>query len=243
MIEPKLYIETNQSVQDLETSLKELEPWRVNVDFSNGFSTSRLKTMEPFNINPLQKLNTIMKYSGAEIFSNRRVLDIGFNAGYNCIVLSRDFGCQVTGIENSELNLKKARLLSSLSNLDIDYRIEDAGSFCRPGQFDLILHLGTLYHLPDVFSSLKVTAENLQPGGHLFLETVTYNNDDKYACKYVYGFNNDHSNYWALSHFVIRDLLGKYSFSDITLIKETELKLYQGTGMTRSMYHAVKQSQ
>lgn len=240
IIKPELYIETNASAEELEARLRELEPWRVNVEFSNGFSTTSLKTMNPFNYYPLKKLNDIMAVVGKDIFINKRVLDIGFNAGYNCIILSRDFGCTVTGIDNLKLNLQKAQLLSELANLDIDFRIADANSFCMPGKFDLILHLGTLYHLPDIFKALKVTATNLKPGGNLLLETVTYNNKDKYACRYVYGFNNDHSNYWALSDFVIKDLLAQYSFSEVTLIREMELKIYKDTGMTRSIYHAVK---
>ena len=46
---------------------------------------------------------------------------------------------------------------------------DDAETFRDPEGFDLIIHFGTLYHLPDPVLALQTTLANLRPGGLLLL--------------------------------------------------------------------------
>jgi 2-polyprenyl-3-methyl-5-hydroxy-6-metoxy-1,4-benzoquinol methylase len=240
VLDPILTIETARSREELAALLRPLEPWRVNVQFSNGFSTKELKTYQPFIELPLQKLGFFIKTAGEQTFQKARVLDIGFNAGYNGIALSKHFGCEVVGIDISKRNLEKATLLSSLAGISQTLKLEDAQTYIDAKPFDIVLHLGTLYHLRDPVLSMQSAAKNTKPGGHLFLETTTYQADDPMVSKFIFGMNGDKTNFWALGAGVVSTILGDAGFVEVKDIKTVIPATFKGTGLARTLYIARK---
>ncbi len=240
MIEPKFNIDTQLSQEALLEKLKVYEPWRIGIGFSNGVNTSDLETMQPFSDVPLAKLKMIAEYGGEEQLTNKRVLDIGSNIGYNSIKLTRDYGCNVTGLEFDPKNIEKANLIADLCGVDVEFQQGDAGTYLAEDEFDLILHLGTLYHLPDPIGALKCSAQSLKSGGRLYIETAIYNGEDEYACRYVYGYGNDYTNFWALSPKVITEILEYHGMKSVVKFKDIVIKLYEGTGMSRALFCAEK---
>ena len=240
MINPKFYIETELSQQALLNKLKLHEPWRMGISFSNGVNTADLRTIEPFSDMPLNKLKWIAEHGGENALKDKRVLDIGSNIGYNAIILSRDFGCKVTGLEFDLRNIEKAKMIADLCGAEVEFLQGDAGSFSQPGEYDVILHLGTLYHLADPVAALKCSATNLKAGGLIYIESAIYEADDEYACRFIHGYGNDYTNYWALSSKVISEILERYGFSKVEKIRDVNIKSYQGTGMSRALFFAEK---
>ncbi len=240
MINPKLEIQTDLSEQDLLNKLKTLEPWRVGIAFSNGVNTADLKTIEPFSDIPLNKLMWIAEYAGETALTKKRVLDIGSNIGYNAITLSRDFECEVTGLEFDRRNIEKAEMIADMCGVDVDFLQGDAGIYTNPGEYDVILHLGTLYHLPDPVGALKCSAINLKSGGQIYIESAVYEVEDEHACRFIHGFGNDFTNYWALSPTVITEILEQYGFCRVRKIRDVTIKSYEGTGMSRALFCADK---
>lgn len=240
MIDPKFSIDTDLSQFVLMQKLKQFEPWRIGISFSNGVRTGDLEIMQPFTDIPLNKLRLIAEHSGEDWLKNRRVLDIGSNVGYNSIILTRDFGCEVTGLEIDPRNIEKAKMIAELCGVEVNLQQSDAGTYCSPDEYDLILHLGTLYHLPDPVGALKCSAMSLKSSGRLYIESAVYNGEDEYACRYIHGFGNDFTNYWALSPKVVTEILERYGLANVGKIHEFAIKPYEGTGMSRAFFYGEK---
>lgn len=214
----------------------------MGISFSNGVNTSDLNTIQPFNDMPLNKLRMIAEHFGEERLHALRVLDVGSNCGYNSIILTRDFNCRVTGIEYNSINNDKARFLAELCGVMPEFIQADAGSYQADNEFDLILHLGTLYHLPDPVNALKCAAKSLKPGGRIYIETAVYNGDNPNLCRFLHGFGGDYSNYWALSPQVIEEILTRHGMIHVGKIMDFEIAQYEGTGMSRAFFSADKTS-
>ena len=229
---PFFFIKTDLSKDEVRDLLKPLEPWRVKIGFSNGFDTETLETMRPWNTHPLYKLKMLADYVGMERLKSKRVLDIGFNAGYNSILLSQNFGCDVVGIDNNRLNLSKAEVLCDIAGASPELLIADAHDFVSD-PFDIVLHLGTLYHLQDPIKSMRTAASNLKPGGMLVLETTGCVGNDPLDCRLIYGWGGDTTNYWALGSRAIELILEDAGLKNISVIKTLEPKVYEGSGLNR----------
>lgn len=240
MINAKFHIDTDLSRAELLPQLRKFEPWRIGITFSNGLDTAELETIQPFSDIPVNKLRMIAEHCGEETLHNLRVLDVGANIGYNTITLARDFGCTVTGIDFNPSNVAKARWLAGVCGVETEFEVADANTYCKPGEFDLILHLGTLYHLADPVGGLKSAARSLKPGGRIYIETTTYRGGDEYACRYMHGFGKDYTNFWALSETVVIEILEHYGVPGVKMMREFQMKHFDGTGMARAIFYGQK---
>jgi SAM-dependent methyltransferase len=79
-----------------------------------------------------------------------------------------------TGIDIVPRHIEISRFLSEIAGVNAEFLIASAETFSRPEEFDVILHFGTLYHLPNPVLSLRTTFDNLRSGGYLALETQVY---------------------------------------------------------------------
>ncbi len=126
--------------------MQKLAPWFHRIDLGGGLSTPRdpvhgAETNYPANLWALVRSFVPTDLRG------RRALDVGCNAGFFCVELSR-LGAAVTGLESSPHFLEQARLVRELLGLDLDLRptsLYDVGP--ELGTFDVTLCLGVLYHL------------------------------------------------------------------------------------------------
>ena len=113
--------------------------------------------LEPRGLTPLQGL---------------RVLDIGCGGGLICEPLAR-MGAAVTGIEPTEANLRAAILHAEPQRLPIDYRairVEDLAA--EAAQFDAVVCLEVVEHVPDVAKFVATSARLVRPGGIMVLSTI-----------------------------------------------------------------------
>jgi tRNA (mo5U34)-methyltransferase len=82
------------------------------------------------------------------------------------------------------------------------------------GQFDIVLFLGVLYHLPDMISALHVIRTCCQ--GVLFLETHSENDFSPgiAAARYYRGATlaGDHTNFWSPNRLCVHDMLHDTGF-------------------------------
>jgi SAM-dependent methyltransferase len=217
------HIETNESREAVDAFLKASEPWRMLITFSNGARTDAFKTFEPFNKIPLNKLRRIENELPPEAFSGR-VLDIGFNAGYNSITVASRYGASAVGIDVAPKHKTVAEYLAGMNGVSsrTTFLLESAETYCEPGAFDLVLHLGTLYHLPNPVLSMQTAARNLRPGGWFALESEAYigQGGDHDLARFIYGWRGDNTNWWALSKKTISTLLTLFGLTDIRQIWE-----------------------
>jgi 2-polyprenyl-3-methyl-5-hydroxy-6-metoxy-1,4-benzoquinol methylase len=224
-VDHSFHITTDMSAEELRPHLESMGPWQHEVVFSNGLKTSDFETREPFTTFTLWKLRMLEEHIPMEQLRGGRALDIGSICGYNSMHLAQEYGMKVTGIDIFDRWLEIARFFSSLANTKgVNFEKESGDRFLRPDTFDLILHLGTLYHLQNPMQSLGYSYRNLRAGGYLGLETTAYNGSDELLCKFIYGlYFGDVTNYWALSKRVLETCLGLFGFSDVKLIREVQM--------------------
>jgi len=235
------HIETGVSREETEAFLARYEPWRIGVTFSNGARAADFKTVEPFTTHPLGKLGVIEKSIPTKALAGR-VLDIGFNCGHNSIEVRRRYGGQVVGIDFNPRHKLVAGWIADASGLGgFDFRTGDAESFEEPNSFTAILHLGTLYHLPNPLRSIQNCANSLCKDGWLALETTAYVGEgcENGLNKFIYGFKGDKTNFWALSKQTLEEFMRIAGLTDIKLVKEVKVA-YVGDEMSRVIYVARK---
>jgi SAM-dependent methyltransferase len=207
-----LYIDTDFDADELRRRLKSWEPWSGRIEFSNGVSTAEFGRRVPFADNLIGKLKLIEREVALEQFAGQRALDVGCSSGHNSIAMA-GYGARVTGIDYNSRHIAVARFLATVAGVDAEFEQADAEEFVREGEFALILHLGTLYHLPNPVRALSTAAANLTSGGTLVIETQVYDlPDDPNACAFLHDVNNDPTNWWALSPAVISRILERQGF-------------------------------
>ena len=145
-----------------------------------------------------------------------RVLDVGVSDGFFSVKLAqrgaevvaidyrnkKEHGFYVTELLNRDVNIKYHRM----NVYEIDPNIL--------GQFDLVLFLGVLYHLPDMIRALYILRQCCR--GSMFVETHSENDfcPDIPAARYYSGATlaNDHTNFWTPNRLCVLDMLHDTNF-------------------------------
>jgi len=131
----------------IKARIKELGPWRQNIDLGNGITTGMFDN--PDGIDPTNKWVLIKPYIPANI-SGKTVLDVGCNAGYLSIKMKQAGAASVIGIDADPHNIKRAQFLAEVMECkDIEFRTEDAHLFVLTNneQYDYIIFSRVFYHL------------------------------------------------------------------------------------------------
>ena len=101
-----------------------------------------------------------------------RVLDIGCGGGLVCEPLAR-LGANVTGIDPAPEAIAAAKAHAEAGGLAIDYRAATAEELPASGaNYDAVLLLEVVEHVPDVPAFLKIVAGLVKPGGMIILSTL-----------------------------------------------------------------------
>jgi SAM-dependent methyltransferase len=234
-----LRIDTDIRADVLRERLAEWSPWSVLIEFSNGVATSEFEQRFPFGESPLWKLGQFE--ATVPLADLNDVLDVGCNVGYNAIHLARTYGARCIGIDAWPRALEAASFLAELTNVDCEFKLEHAEGFIRPEAFDLVLHFGTLYHLPNPLNGLRAAWENLRSDGWLCLETQTYDHPaDERLCYWLHRLNNDPSNFFALSTVIVRETLELIGFRDVNEVGRNATTVGDREHMYRVMLAAQK---
>lgn len=112
------------------------------------------------------------RQASALVRDDLRILDVGCGGGLLSEPLAR-MGAKVVGVDASRGNIGAARLHASAQNIEVDYRLGEAGDVLKQDErFDVVLVLKVIEHVNDVPTFLKHTASSLAPGGLLFVSTI-----------------------------------------------------------------------
>lgn len=103
-------------------------------------------------------------------FEGLRLLDVGCGGGLLSEPLAR-MGFSVTGIDAGEKNVAVARIHAEQSGLDIDYRAATPERLAGE-QFDVVMIMEIIEHVPNISDFLAAVAPLLKPGGALLAATL-----------------------------------------------------------------------
>lgn len=95
-------------------------------------------------------------------FTGLSLLDIGCGGGLLSEPAAR-LGFAVTGIDAGEKTVEVARLHADRSGLAIDYRCATPETLTE--QYDVVMAMEVIEHVPDVGTFLQAVADRLKPGG------------------------------------------------------------------------------
>ncbi|MCO5073244.1 MAG: bifunctional 2-polyprenyl-6-hydroxyphenol methylase/3-demethylubiquinol 3-O-methyltransferase UbiG [Rhizobiaceae bacterium] len=159
----------------------------IDIDEVERFSALAAEWWNPNGkFRPLHKFNPVRLAYIRDQIANRfgrdpraarplaglRILDIGCGGGLLCEPMAR-LGADVVGADASETNIEVAKLHAAEAKVDIDYRATTAEALAAAGEeFDVILNMEVVEHVPDMPFFVGVCAEMVKPGGIMFVATI-----------------------------------------------------------------------
>ena len=101
-----------------------------------------------------------------------KILDIGCGGGLLCEPLSR-LGADITGVDPAERTIKAAKAHAGDMGLKINYRVSRAEELRDAGeQFDVVVNMEVIEHVPDVPAFLETCSDLVRPGGLMLASTL-----------------------------------------------------------------------
>jgi 2-polyprenyl-6-hydroxyphenyl methylase / 3-demethylubiquinone-9 3-methyltransferase len=106
----------------------------------------------------------------------KRVLDVGCGGGLLSEAMART-GAAVTGIDLAPMTIEIAELHALESGVPVHYVRQSAESHAleHPAQYDVVVCMEMLEHVPDPMSVLRALHDLVKPGGFVFLSTLNRN--------------------------------------------------------------------
>jgi len=158
-----------------------MEKQNINVDLNEveKFNKIAHKWWDPSSeFKPLHDINPLRVNYINDLFplNEKNILDVGCGGGILAESMAR-LGGNVTGIDQSDIAIKIAKLHAKENNLSIHYKLLNIEDFLikDSNKFDVITCLEMIEHVPDPASIIKSCAKKLKKNGRLYVSTINRN--------------------------------------------------------------------
>ena len=158
-----------------------MEKQNINVDLNEveKFNKIAHKWWDPSSeFKPLHDINPLRVNYINDLFplNEKNILDVGCGGGILAESMAR-LGGNVTGIDQSEIAIKIAKLHAKENNLSVDYKLLNIEDFLKKdtSKFDVITCLEMIEHVPDPASIITSCAKKLKKNGRLYISTINRN--------------------------------------------------------------------
>ena len=122
----------------------------------------------------IKRLNKMLEIYGEDYFAGKRILELGSGLA-DIGAFFADLGAEVLCVEGRKETIRLARLKHrKVPRLRIEQHDLEQ-DFSHLGRFDLIIHFGLLYHIPDVAGHLK---QCFAMSDEIILESVVCDSTD-----------------------------------------------------------------
>jgi len=158
-----------------------MEKQNINVDLNEveKFNKIAHKWWDPSSeFKPLHDINPLRVNYINDLFplNEKNILDVGCGGGILAESMTK-LGGNVTGIDQSDIAIKIAKLHAKENNLSIDYKLLNIEDFLKKNsnKFDVITCLEMIEHVPDPASIIKSCSKKLKKNGRLYVSTINRN--------------------------------------------------------------------
>ena len=158
-----------------------MEKQNINVDLNEveKFNKIAHKWWDPSSeFKPLHDINPLRVNYINDLFplNEKDILDVGCGGGILAESMAK-LGGNVTGIDQSDIAIKIAKLHAKENNLIIDYKLLNIEDFLKKDskKFDVITCLEMIEHVPDPTSIIKSCSKKLKKNGRLYVSTINRN--------------------------------------------------------------------
>ncbi len=197
---------------EIEARVQALGDWFHNIDLL-GVPTAPAHFLGDF---PAAKFRRVQHVLPADLHG-MTVLDIGCNAGWYSLEMKRRGADRVVGIDHDEYWLAQARYAAEVLGLDVEYRRLPVYDVAALGErFDLVLFMGTVYHLRHpllaldlihahvardllLYQSLQRGSAEMEPVAtdYPFWETEVFERPGYPRLHFVeHSYSHDQTNWW-----------------------------------------------
>lgn len=161
---------------ELRRELDRPPPWMYPWPLSDGTSAPvHWDGLVSVHQTRREMIEPVVRAALAATGPTARVLDLGCNEGLFAHLARAWGGGYVLGCDIREENIRRATAIREhygVSPAELEFRCVDALTLdAAPGQFDLVLTLGLIYHLEDPVGALRVARRMLAPGGLCVVES------------------------------------------------------------------------
>ena len=135
------------------------QEWNHFFIFPFGIETKKCETRSPgFNTNKWIRLEPILDRLNIK---NKKILDVGCSDGYFSVQCAKKGAARVLGIDADELRIKRARFAKQVYELEnVEFRnIDLYDEKLRSEKFNIVIGLGLLHRIPDIYSFLKIITD------------------------------------------------------------------------------------
>lgn len=168
------------SDEEIRASFARYDLWHYPYEFEGNlsFPARHIKSSMDDPNRPSQRFRHFMPYLiecyGGHL-KGKRILDIACNSGFwsiQCALL----GAEVVGFDARPELIEQANLIKRITGIDnVEFRVLDFWQMSPEtlgGEFDAVLNLGILYHLPKPLEALERT--RMMARTHILLDTQVY---------------------------------------------------------------------
>ncbi len=137
-----------------------------------------IETLHPGGLETTKQLADM-----CEIEENMRVLDVASGTGLSAIFLSENYDCSVTGIDHSEMMVKKARKKAKGREVDVEFTVADAHQLPFEDEyFDVVISECTLCLL-EKEKVLDEMTRVVKEGGRVGIHDICWSEDADQSLK------------------------------------------------------------
>ena len=228
-----------QELQEKVTEYSKIEEWNHNYSFPYGVTTNdNLKSSSGHNINKWKRLETI--FETIDIL-DKSIIDVGCSDGYYSNKCAELGAKNVLGIDLDDLRINRAKFASEILKINnVEFKNLDIYSNdLNVKNFNIVLGLGILHRVPDIYGFLKRLTEL---GDTLILEFKTFDSTDS-VNKWGGGetkVNEFNSLYFIPSIKLVTDILEHLNFNIIKIDKDNSKLKYRRTVMVAQRKKTIK---